>query len=78
MFDLLTCFIGWFAECAKVRDVSFFVVLNLLVGLSEAKRVHPLPAGALTQEHLEARAVLLSVKGTPTNAVNSFVRVGRL
>lgn len=72
------CFIWWFAECAKVRDVSLFVVLNLLVGLSEAKRVDPLPAGALAQEHLEARAVLLRVKGTPTYAVDSFVGVRSL
>lgn len=78
LFDLLTCFIGWFAECAKVRDVSFFVVLNLLVGLSKTKRVHPLPTWALAQEHLEARAVLLRVKGTPTDAVDSFVCIGRL
>ena len=54
----LTCFV-WLAYRAKVGGVFVFVRQNLLIGFSEAVRMHPLSAWTLTLEHSEAWAVLV-------------------
>ena len=67
--NLLTCFIG-LAEGAEVRSVFLFVLLDLIVRVTEAIRVNPFAAGAFTLEHSESRAVLIRVERPSTDTVH--------